>query len=550
MDNPSSDPPIRVMALHALEYCERLFYLEEVEEIRVADSAVFAGRTLHEELRKTEEEDGEWSSVELASETIGLIGKTDCLRKRDGAVIPYEHKRGRCRREGKKATAWPSDTLQVLAYAAMLKEESDNPVPEGRIRYHADNVTVRVPFDDKAEEWVRNAVSRARELRSATSRPPVTSNDSLCIKCSLAPVCLPEEERLADNDSWEPIRLFPPERDAKTIHVLSHGARISRSGDTLSVHDPDHGDREYPINDVSSVVIHGYAQITTQAIHFLSRNGVSVSWISPGGAYVGGLLSDAGGVQRKIRQYVALCDEPMRRALSRRLAMAKVENSLRYILRSTRQETERKPEIMESLRLMRNSIKSIAKSEDADATRGHEGMAGKAYFAILPHLIKDNTPNEMRFSGRNRRPPKDRFNALLGFGYSLLYSAVVRAIIAVGLEPSLGFYHTPRSSAHPLALDLMELFRVPIWDIPLIGSVNRQQWDIDADFTITPGRVWLSESGRKKAIALFESRLDETWKHPVVNYSLSYMRLIELETRLLEKEWMGKPGLFARMRIR
>lgn len=31
-------PTLRVMALHALAYCERLFYLEEVEEIRVADS--------------------------------------------------------------------------------------------------------------------------------------------------------------------------------------------------------------------------------------------------------------------------------------------------------------------------------------------------------------------------------------------------------------------------------------------------------------------------------------------------------------------------------
>ena len=36
MDNPL----IRVMALHALAYCERLFYLEEVEEIRVADHRV------------------------------------------------------------------------------------------------------------------------------------------------------------------------------------------------------------------------------------------------------------------------------------------------------------------------------------------------------------------------------------------------------------------------------------------------------------------------------------------------------------------------------
>ena len=43
------EPPIRVMAIHALAYCERLFYLEEIEEIREADDRVYAGRKLHEE---------------------------------------------------------------------------------------------------------------------------------------------------------------------------------------------------------------------------------------------------------------------------------------------------------------------------------------------------------------------------------------------------------------------------------------------------------------------------------------------------------------------
>ncbi|MFN5389289.1 MAG: hypothetical protein ACK5CM_08895, partial [Pseudanabaena sp.] len=37
---------IRVSALHALAYCERLFYLEEVEELYTQDAAVFAGRRL------------------------------------------------------------------------------------------------------------------------------------------------------------------------------------------------------------------------------------------------------------------------------------------------------------------------------------------------------------------------------------------------------------------------------------------------------------------------------------------------------------------------
>ncbi len=43
--------PLRIMSLHALAYCERLFYLEEVEEMRVADERVYAGRRLHVENR-------------------------------------------------------------------------------------------------------------------------------------------------------------------------------------------------------------------------------------------------------------------------------------------------------------------------------------------------------------------------------------------------------------------------------------------------------------------------------------------------------------------
>jgi CRISPR-associated protein Cas1 len=44
------------MALHALGYCERLFYLEEVENLRVADARVYAGRRLHVEIERDEDE--------------------------------------------------------------------------------------------------------------------------------------------------------------------------------------------------------------------------------------------------------------------------------------------------------------------------------------------------------------------------------------------------------------------------------------------------------------------------------------------------------------
>ena len=91
---------------------------------------------------------------------------------------------------------------------------------------------------------------------------------------------------------------------------------------------------------------------------------------------------------------------------------------------------------------------------------------------------------------------------------------------------------------------------MPIWDVPLIGSLGRRQWDPDADFDIARDRVLLNDAGRRKAIDLYARRLSDVWRHPVAGYSLSYGRAIELEVRLLEKEWSGQPGLFARARLR
>ena len=549
MTSDAQDPPLRVMALHALAYCPRLFYLEEVEEIRVADDRVYAGRELHASLEA--EEEGAWESTDLVCPGLGLTGRLDCLRRRDGSLVPYEHKRGRCRRgEGNEPTAWVSDRIQVAAYAFMLEESLAQAVPEGRIRYHQDGVTVRVPLDEAARQEVRTAVATARRLRESLERPPVADNENLCVHCSLAPVCLPEEARRARHPDHETVRLFPEARDRTTVHVLASGAAVGRSGDTLVVRPRDGPPTTYPAREVLAIVLHGFAQVSTQALRLCTFHDISVHWVTAGGRYVAGLAAGPSQVHRRLRQYAALAQEPVRLRLARALAMAKIEGQVRYLLRATRGNAAARAAIDTPLRQVREALHAAAGAANREALRGHEGEAARRYFACLEHLLAETVPDDLRFSRRSRRPPQDRFNALLGFGYALLQTAVMRAVLAVGLEPALGFFHTPRSAAHPLVLDLMELFRVPLWDMVLMASLNRGQWKPGEDFDVSRTKAWLSDAGRRKAIQLFEGRLQEAWKHPVLGYSLTYDRAIELEVRLLEKEWSGEPGLFARMRLR
>jgi CRISP-associated protein Cas1 len=195
-------------------------------------------------------------------------------------------------------------------------------------------------------------------------------------------------------------------------------------------------------------------------------------------------------------------------------------------------------------------FRSVKHTETVDELLGVEGKGAAAYFQTIPAILNVELDPKLRFTGRNRRPPKDCFNAALSYGYGMLYRFVLSAIVSVGLHPVIVFYHQPRTSAHPLALDLMELFRVPLVDMPLVGAFNRKAFDAQQDFLEIPGSVMLNERGRRKMIDIFEKRLTDTWKHSVVGYSLSYARIVELEVRLLEKEFLGEGSLFAQMRLR
>ncbi len=555
IDIPVDIPPntnqdtIRVSALHALAYCERLFFLEEVEELYTQDAAIFAGRRLHVQIEKQEGE--EYEELFLESTELGLRGKVDTLRTIDGILVPYEHKRGKSARDQfNRPTPWDSDRLQILAYAYLIESALNVTVKEGRIRYHADNALIKIQFDERAKEEVKQAIKRAQQLRNSVMRPPVANNDRLCLRCSLAPVCLPEEARLAHDREWQPVRLFPEDDNRRIIHVLQPGAKVGKAGEQLKITLPDGKTEFLPTQEVSQLVLHSFAQISTQAIHTFADKEIGIHFISGGGRYIGSLDTRNGSIQRRIRQYQALSNPQFCLSLSKRLVMCRADGQRKLLMRGKRNHSQSTQELDDCIEQMKLTLAKVDNVCTIGSLLGYEGNLAALYFRGLSHLISDQVDQHMHFDVRNRRPPKDRFNALLGFGYALLLKDVMNSILVVGLEPAFGFYHQPRTQAPPLALDLMEIFRVPLVDMIVLASINRHQWDIEVDFEIRGNQVWLSDTGKKKFITLYEKRKEESWKHPVMGYSLTYRRLIELEVRLLEKEWNGESGLFAKLIVR
>lgn len=91
----------------------------------------------------------------------------------------------------------------------------------------------------------------------------------------------------------------------------------------------------------------------------------------------------------------------------------------------------------------------------AAAIRGHEGAASRLYFETLSQLL----PPGYQFDGRSRRPAQDIFNALLNYGYGILYRKVETLLIVNGIHPYAGFHHGLEKKQKAMVFDILEAYR-------------------------------------------------------------------------------------------
>lgn len=102
----------------------------------------------------------------------------------------------------------------------------------------------------------------------------------------------------------------------------------------------------------------------------------------------------------------------------------------------------------------------------------------------------------------------------------------------VGLDPFLGFFHSPRYGRPALALDMMEEFRPLIADSTVLSLINRGEITID-DFVSTTHGVILKDSARRQFWRAWTRRLDTEVTHPHFLYKMSYRRMLSVQMQQL-----------------
>ncbi len=532
-------------------YCPRLFYLEEVEGIFISSADVETGLNVHHKVDQpsmeprstdsgTSQEDNKPKIIRsfwLTHESLDYTGKLDLVELNGKNAIPVEYRKGRSfRKEVGLASdtdqpgVWPTDRVQVLLQSVLLIDNGYQ-VTEGRIYYSSEKRYLTIPITSEMKQEVIGIIREINDCASG-KRPEPLVNDPKCPRCSLQPYCLPDEISFSNsiNPDKEPIprQILTPCDEGSHLVVQAFGARVKIQGQTIHIHNKDDERiKEIPLAGLSSVMLVGPIQITTQAIQVLSERGITISFMSSAGRLISVIEPfDSTGVFIRKAQMKAFDDYAIKMELSKQIVTSKISNQRTLLMRNCESLSK---EVLVSLQRL---IEQAKESTRLESLLGFEGQAAALYFRHFPKMLKTPLGKEFSVNGRSRRPPPDPVNSCLSMGYSMLINECVSALRSARLEPSLGGYHTYKPGRPALACDLMEPFRPLIADSIALTVFNKGELT-EGHFIRSASGCLLTPAGRKSFFNAYGRRMDTEITHPFFGYRLSYRRMIFLHARMI-----------------
>lgn len=232
----------------------------------------------------------------------------------------------------------------------------------------------------------------------------------------------------------------------KTVEFATLGTRLSVAHRQLVIERPDTPVATLPIEDLGVVIIDDVRATYTQAVFLeLLAAGATVMVTGRDHLPVGMMLPlDAHHVQTERHLAQVEAGLPTKKRVWQALIQAKILQQGAVLQHFTGHHGGLSP------------MAQRVRSGDPDNL---EAQAAQRYWPLL-------------FGKSFRRDREaDGVNAALNYGYAVVRAAVARAVVAAGLIPSLGVFHSHRSNPFCLADDLFEPYRPYVdWRVRILAT--------------------------------------------------------------------------------
>lgn len=326
-----------------------------------------------------------------------------------------------------------------------------------------------------------------------------------------------------------------------TLYISVPDAYLAAEGEDVKVIINNKCMGKFPLQNFEAIVTFGYSGVSPTLMQRCLEKNIPITFMSKNGYLQGRVVGKPiGNVYLRKTQYAVSMEPVLALEIARNFILGKVYNQRWIVERFIRDhkiqvDEEKFKQVFDDLKDGLNKIK-VASS--MDNLRGLEGNLATEYFSIFDDMII-NQKEDFFYHGRNRRPPLDRVNAMLSFGYSLLASECGTALTANGLDSYVGFMHVDRPGRESLALDLMEELRGVVVDRFVLKLINNKMIHAN-DFINDPnGAILMTEDARKRFLFQWQKNKAGSLKHPYLKEKIQWGLVPFVQSQLLARYLRG-----------
>lgn len=252
---------------------------------------------------------------------------------------------------------------------------------------------------------------------------------------------------------------------------------------------------EYPLDSIKNLLVIGGHTISSSTISNLVKNGTYITFFEPDGTPVGVIrpFGDRSATEiHRIQQAIP------RHRYAIAVSQASIKSRLFAIGRI--QELQNSHLFYEGEQpFLQSSLEELEYLIKLDEIRRLHRLTSDMYYEIMSRSI----PPDFGYRRRTLRPQLDPVNAMLSFGYAMLFGNCCASVIGSRLDPDTGLMHEGKGS---LILDLTEPLKADMID-RVVFQIARESLN-STDSEQIPGRCLLSDDLTKKLIGLFHSSIN------------------------------------------
>lgn len=308
----------------------------------------------------------------------------------------------------------------------------------------------------------------------------------------------------------------------KVIYLYKSGV-LSRKDNSLVLIDKQNYVNYIPIEQIDTIICFGEVTLNKRTLALLNSYHVTLLFFNYYGNYIG-RFSPKHFIDGKIfiQQINAYNDINKRTHIAYIIIKSSLLNSLSLIKYYNKKGFLLNQHI-ESIKDIINCLKD----KTIDQLLLLEAQAKKIYYDCFDVILKNN---KYHFHKRTKHPPENEINAMLSYGYSLLYANYLSVLDRSRLYSQISFVHSLTKNNESLQFDLADILK-PVLVDRLVLSLCRHKQIKDDYFEYKDKRCYLNKTGAKFFVSKYEDYLKKTIQ--INNRYYSYRNLISREVHLL-----------------